>query len=107
MRHAMMIDLEKCVGCQACVSSCKQRWGSGPGAARDWVHTFETGQRGKDLAIAFYPGLCMQCEEHCDDVCDYEEWTTYERVLVVQDGRLAIRGHACLESGWGAEDDEE
>ena len=64
MRQAMAIDLDRCVGCQACVSACKEQWDSGPGAARDWVHTFEQGARGKDLAISFYPGLCMQCEDH-------------------------------------------
>jgi len=60
----MSIDLDLCVGCKACVSACKEQWDSGPGAARDWVHTYETGTRGKDLAVTFYPGLCMQCEDH-------------------------------------------
>ncbi len=71
MRHAMGIDLDLCVGCKACVSACKQQWDSGPGAARDWVHTFETGTREKDdLAVTFYPGLCMQCEDHpCTTDC--------------------------------------
>jgi len=64
MRHAMSIDLDLCVGCKACVSACKEQWDSGPGAARDWVHTYETGTRGEDLAVTFYPGLCMQCEDH-------------------------------------------
>jgi formate dehydrogenase gamma subunit len=65
MRYAMGIDLDRCVGCQACVSACKEQWDSGPGAARDWVHTFEAGTREKeDLAVTFYPGLCMQCEDH-------------------------------------------
>jgi len=64
MRHAMGIDLDLCVGCMACVSACKQQWGSGPGAARDWVHAVESGVRGRDLALTFYPGLCMQCEKN-------------------------------------------
>jgi len=70
MRQAMAIDLDLCVGCQACVSACKQQWGSGPGASRDWVRTLERGRRGMDLAVSFYPGLCMQCEEHpCTTDC--------------------------------------
>jgi formate dehydrogenase gamma subunit len=64
MRRAMSIDLDLCVGCKACVSACKEQWDSGPGATRDWVHTYETGKRGVDLAVTFYPGLCMQCETH-------------------------------------------
>jgi len=35
MRYGMMIELDKCVGCLACVSACKERWDSGPGVARD------------------------------------------------------------------------
>jgi sulfite dehydrogenase (quinone) subunit SoeB len=70
MRHAMSIDLDLCVGCKACVSACKEQWDTGPGAARDWVHTYESGTRGKDLAVTFYPGLCMQCETHpCTTDC--------------------------------------
>jgi formate dehydrogenase gamma subunit len=70
MRLAMSIDLDLCVGCQACVSACKEQWDSGPGAARDWVHTIETGRRGEGLAVTFYPGLCMQCEAHpCTTGC--------------------------------------
>jgi formate dehydrogenase gamma subunit len=70
MRLAMGIDLDLCIGCKACVSACKEQWDSGPGAARGWVHTVETGTRGKDLALSFYPGLCMQCEDHpCTTDC--------------------------------------
>lgn len=60
----MMIDLDKCVGCEACVTSCKERWDSGPGAARNWVYEYERDGSGEDLGITFYPGLCMQCETH-------------------------------------------
>jgi formate dehydrogenase gamma subunit len=60
----MMIELDKCIGCFACVSVCKERWDIGPNAQRDWVYTYETGSREQDLAVTFYPGLCMQCEQH-------------------------------------------
>ncbi len=70
MRRAMMLDLDKCVGCQACVTSCKERWDSGPGAARSWVREYENDDDTKDLGLTFYPGLCMQCEDHpCTEDC--------------------------------------
>ncbi len=70
MRRSMMIDLDKCIGCQACVTSCKARWNTGPGGARDWVYQYEKGHRDKELFLTFYPGLCMQCEEHpCTEDC--------------------------------------
>lgn len=70
MRRAMMIELDKCVGCQACVTACKERHDSGSGAERDWVYEYEHGKRASDVDITFYPGLCMQCEEHpCTEDC--------------------------------------
>ncbi|MCP4605229.1 MAG: 4Fe-4S ferredoxin [Proteobacteria bacterium] len=70
MQRAMMIDLDKCVGCQACVTSCKERWDSGPGAARDWVREYEYGKHAESLGTTFYPGLCMQCRDHpCTEDC--------------------------------------
>ena len=70
MRLAMTIDLERCIGCHACVTACKERWDTGPGAQRCWVNEYEHGERGKDLGVSFYPGLCMQCAEHpCTQDC--------------------------------------
>jgi len=94
MRLGMMIELDQCVGCKACVSACKQRWGSGPGAARDWVHTFETGSRGKDLDITFYPGLCMHCSDHpCTTECP--TGATYARA----DGVVVVDKDVCIGCG--------
>ncbi len=95
MRLAMSIDLDRCVGCQACVSACKEQWDSGPGAARDWVRTIETGKRGRDLAVTFYPGLCMQCEEHpC--TLDCPTGATYADPKT---GVVMVDGDACIGCG--------
>jgi sulfite dehydrogenase (quinone) subunit SoeB len=100
MRLAMSIDLDLCVGCKACVSACKEQWDSGPGAARDWVHTYETGARGKDLAVTFYPGLCMQCEDHpCTVDCPTGATYVDPRTGVVMIDRAACIGCAnCVSS---------
>ncbi len=95
MRLAMSIDLELCVGCQACVSACKEQWDSGPGATRDWVRTIESGQRGKDLAVTFYPGLCMQCQAHpCTTECP-----TGATYVDARTGIVMVNADVCIGCG--------
>ncbi|MEI7893584.1 MAG: 4Fe-4S dicluster domain-containing protein [Myxococcales bacterium] len=90
MRLGMLIELDRCVGCLACVSSCKERWDTGPGAARDWVVTFEH-QR---LGLTFYPGLCMQCSDHpCTTECP--TGATYRR----NDGIVVVDPDVCIGCG--------
>jgi formate dehydrogenase gamma subunit len=100
MRYAMGIDLDLCVGCKACVSACKEQWDSGPGAARDWVHTVESGTRGVDLALSFYPGLCMQCEDHpCTADCPTGATFVDPRTGVVTvDAQVCIGCGNCVSS---------
>ncbi len=97
MRYAMMIDLEECVGCQACVSSCKEQWDSGPGAARSWVRSIESGTRGEDLAMTFYPGLCMQCDSHpCTNDCPTGATFMNENGVIVVNPDLCIGCGSCV-----------
>jgi len=98
MRHAMLIDLDRCVGCKACVSACKEQWDTGPGGARDWVHTYETGTRaGGDLAVTFYPGLCMQCEAHpCTTDCPTGATFADANGVVVVDAGVCIGCGNCI-----------
>lgn len=100
MRHAMLVDLDLCVGCKACVSACKEQWDSGPGAARDWVHTYETGTReANDLAVTFYPGLCMQCEAHpCTVDCPTGATHVDANGVVVVDAEVCIGCGNCVSS---------
>ena len=98
MRHAMLVDLELCVGCKACVSACKEQWDSGPGAARGWVHAYETGTReADDLAVTFYPGLCMQCEAHpCTVDCPTGATHVDANGVVVVDAEVCIGCGNCV-----------
>ncbi len=94
MRYGMMIELEKCVGCMACVSACKEQWDTGPGASRDWVYTYEHGRRGENLGITFYPGLCMHCEDHpCTRDCP--TGATYRN----EEGVVVVNPEVCIGCG--------
>ena len=97
MRYGMMIELEKCVGCMACVSACKEQWDTGPGASRDWVYTYEHGRRGENLGITFYPGLCMHCEDHpCTRDCPTGATYRNEKGVVVVNPEVCIGCGNCV-----------
>ncbi|MFH1176469.1 MAG: 4Fe-4S dicluster domain-containing protein [Acidobacteriota bacterium] len=98
MRYAMMIELDKCIGCQACVTSCKERWDSGPGAARDWVMTFTHGSReAGDLSVTFYPGLCNHCDDHpCTADCPTRATYLNQQGIVVVDPDVCIGCGNCI-----------
>ena len=84
IKLGLVIDLDICVGCQACVVNCKEWNTSGYGAPLSdsdaygakpsgaWlnrVHTFEAGT-GADAKVVHFPKSCLHCEDApCVTVC--------------------------------------
>lgn len=80
----LVIDLDTCVGCQACVVSCKSwntsgygapladsdPWGANPsGAWLNRVHGYET-SKGSEATVVHFPRSCLHCEDApCVTVC--------------------------------------
>lgn len=80
----LVIDLDTCVGCQACVVNCKawntsgygapladtEPWGAEPsGAWLNRVHTFEAGGEAEP-AVVHFPKSCLHCDDApCVTVC--------------------------------------
>jgi len=90
-RWAMLIDLRKCVGCQACTAACKFENNIPEGSFRTWVPDVEIGTY-PETRRAFLPRLCNHCERpSCIEVCPAD--ATWQR----QDGIVEIDYDKC----WG------
>lgn len=90
-RWTMLIDLRKCVGCQACTAACKFENNVPEGSFRTWVPDVEIGTF-PETRRAFLPRLCNHCERpSCIEVCPAD--ATWQRV----DGIVEIDYDKC----WG------
>ncbi len=90
-RWGMLIDLRKCIGCQACAAACKFENNVPLGVFRTWVPDVELGTY-PDTRRAFLPRLCNHCERpSCIEVCP--AGATWQR----QDGIVEIDYDLC----WG------
>lgn len=90
-RYAFVIDLSKCIDCNACMVGCKAENGVPVGHHRIWV--YEHGPEGKfpNLKMSFEPGNCMHCENPpCVDACPTE--ATYKEA----NGIIAINPDRCI-----------
>ena len=90
-RWAMLIDLRKCIGCQACTVACKFENNVPDGRFRTWVPDVELGTY-PNVRRAFLPRLCNHCERpSCIEVCP--AGATWQR----RDGIVEIDHDLC----WG------
>ena len=81
----LVIDLDTCVGCHACVVACKG-WndqgygaplsdqnaysGAASGTFLNRVHSFEVKPEGKDAQLIHFPKSCLHCDDApCVTVC--------------------------------------
>ncbi|NOZ29998.1 MAG: 4Fe-4S dicluster domain-containing protein [Chloroflexi bacterium] len=83
-RWGMVIDLTKCVACDACTVSCKAENKTPPGVNYTVVIKEEVGTY-PNVREAFLPRPCMHCDNPpCVDVCPVSAtWQNEEGVVVV------------------------
>ena len=96
-RYAIVTDLNRCVGCQACSAACKTVNGVQPGDF--WIKTLRIGPTPKaggsgdwpDVEMYFLPIQCQHCEDpECVKVCP----TQASHVL--PDGTVQVDKSKCI-----------
>ena len=108
-RLGLVIDLDTCVGCHACVVACKEwntggypaplsdqdPYGSTPsGAWLNRVHSFEAGDGAEGRTVHF-PKSCLHCEDAaCVTVCP--TGASYKRA---EDGIVLVNEDWCIGCG--------
>jgi len=93
-RWGMVIDLRRCIGCQACTVSCSMENAVPTNAHRTVVSTYEI-PTDKGPGQAVLPRLCNHCENPpCIPVCPVE--ATYQQ----NDGAVVIDAEQCVGCGY-------
>ncbi len=106
----LAIDLDTCVGCHACVISCKEwntsnygaplsdidAFGENPiGTFLNRVHTYEVETENNDYKVVHFPKSCLHCEDApCVTVCP--TGASYKRE---EDGIVLVNEDACIGCG--------
>lgn len=89
-RYAMLIDLRKCIGCNACSVACKSENDVPLSVWRSWVKRIEKGKYPNSKEF-FLPIVCNNCENPiCVTVCPVQ--ASIQR----PDGIVYIDPHRCI-----------
>jgi tetrathionate reductase subunit B len=101
--YVMIIDQERCIGCEACTVACRKENNGTQGHIR--VATLEAPQKDTpagvfpNLKMIFLPALCNHCEHPpCADACPLEAITKEDNGLVILDEETCDGCRACLEA---------
>ena len=101
-RYGLVIDLERCIGCDTCTIACKLENGLEKGS---WIRVETIGGPHRDtpegkhpqLSMHFLPVLCMHCDQPpCLDACPLEAILKREDGIVLVDEEKCDGCQACL-----------
>ncbi len=96
MRYAMVIDLRKCVGCNACTAACKQANATPPGVLWSRVLQYEVGEY-PQARLRFLPMMCMHCQvAPCLEACPTGATYRGDGGLVLVDDDLCVGCRYCI-----------
>lgn len=97
-RWAMVVDVRKCVGCQACTVACIMENDVPENSFRTIVSTYEVTEQGK-AGSYMLPRLCNHCEDPpCIPVCP--TGATFQRTdgIVVVDNTVCVGCAYCVQA---------
>lgn len=90
IRYGIVIDLRKCVGCNACTVSCKIEYNVPDGKYRTWVKEIEKGSYPEVIRHRL-PRLCNHCDNApCEKACPVQ--ATYRG----ENGEILIDYNRCI-----------
>ena len=94
-RFGMLVDMRKCIGCQACTVSCSVENLPPSGQFRTTVLQYEVAQPNGAPAMVSLPRLCNHCDEPpCVPVCPVQ--ATFQRT----DGIVLVDNERCVGCGY-------
>lgn len=90
-RYGMLIDLRRCIGCQACTVSCAVENNAPIGEFRTTVRQYEVVNENNIVNNVLLPRLCNHCDNPpCVPVCPVQ--ATYQQ----KDGIVVIDNERCI-----------
>ncbi len=98
-QKGIFVDLEYCIGCQACEVACKQENDIPVGVK--WINVVKVGPRmvGDRLRMDFVPMRCKHCAKApCIDSCPEKAISRRSDGIVLIDPEQCIGCMACLEA---------
>ncbi len=98
-RYAMVTDLAKCVGCQACTVACNTEWEVPLGFARTHVRQTPVEGTFPNLVSTFYVAQCNHCDHPpCVEPCPTGATWQSENGIVRVDPNLCIGCGYCVDA---------